>query len=145
MSLPLRASTLSAQGKEPIFGLRGCERSGQAQAQGRGWCGHRSSPGSVSEQVAWSRIGGSGRALFVTFELSPEPIQAPRTTCPMSKESFYFPPPKGLLAKQPSLGTCLFTKTSQPSPGELQWLACPCGCRISRCWELARQVPFPHS
>lgn len=48
----------------------------------------------------------------VTFELSFEPIQASQTMCLMSKESFYFPPPKGLLAKQPPLGTCLFTKAS---------------------------------
>lgn len=63
-------------------------------AQGRGGCGHGSSPGSVSEQVARSWISSNRRAVFVTLELSLKPIQAPQTTCLVSKESFFFSLPQ---------------------------------------------------
>ena len=74
------------------------------------------------------RVPRSEVSRLCYLELSLKPIQAPQTTCLMSKESFYFPPLKGPLAEQPALGTRLVRETSLLS-GELRWPAgrC-CGC-----------------
>lgn len=109
------------------------------------------------EQVARSWVGARRRAVFVTFEPSLQPIQAPQTTCLVSKESSSRPPPPSLpapsaqglwakrWAKRPSLGARRFASPRAGGRGEVRGRGVLAAAGRVADGSRRGRFPFPHS